>query len=211
MSGWAPRWHRPDRCFRRQARYRAWSNPPGRMRRTQARWRPPQSVPHWRSSILSSEGPWPGWPCQVGHVRSAKPSMTIPPPGGKKRRGGRKPPRHRRNRSKIGLSASAEAGRTRRAGPAGARAAGTTRAGGLRLHRQEALTLQLLARKLAGAADRLRLLPHLLFRWFLVVAAEFHLAENALALHLFLQHLEGLVDIVVTDENLHACSFCQLR
>jgi len=36
------------------------------------------------------------------------------------------------------------------------------------------------------------------------MAAEFHLAEYALALHLLLQHLEGLVDIVVTDENLHA-------
>ena len=33
------------------------------------------------------------------------------------------------------------------------------------------------------------------------MAAEFHLAEYALALHLLLQHLEGLVDIVVTDEN----------
>src|SRR5580704_14992358 len=92
---------------------------------------------------------------QVGHIRLATSGMTIPPPGGKKRRGGRKPPRHRRNRSKIGLSASAEAGRTRRAGPAGARAAGPTRAGGLRLHRQQALALQLLARQLAGATDRL--------------------------------------------------------
>jgi hypothetical protein len=36
------------------------------------------------------------------------------------------------------------------------------------------------------------------------VAAELHLAENALALHLFLQRLESLVDVVVTDENLHA-------
>ena len=36
------------------------------------------------------------------------------------------------------------------------------------------------------------------------MAAELHLAENALALHLLLQHLEGLVNIVVTDENLHA-------
>jgi hypothetical protein len=35
------------------------------------------------------------------------------------------------------------------------------------------------------------------------MAAEFHLSEDALALHLLLQHLEGLVDIVVTDENLH--------
>jgi hypothetical protein len=38
------------------------------------------------------------------------------------------------------------------------------------------------------------------------MAAELHLAENALALHLLLQRLEGLVDIVVANENLHACS-----
>jgi hypothetical protein len=36
------------------------------------------------------------------------------------------------------------------------------------------------------------------------VAAELHLAENALALHLLLERLEGLIDIVVADENLHA-------
>jgi len=36
------------------------------------------------------------------------------------------------------------------------------------------------------------------------MAAELHLAEDALALHLLLQHPEGLIDIVVTDENLHA-------
>ena len=34
--------------------------------------------------------------------------------------------------------------------------------------------------------------------------AEPHLAEDAVALHLLLQHLESLVDIVVADENLHA-------
>jgi hypothetical protein len=36
------------------------------------------------------------------------------------------------------------------------------------------------------------------------MAAEFHLAKDALALHLLLKHLEGLFDIVVPDENLHA-------
>jgi hypothetical protein len=36
------------------------------------------------------------------------------------------------------------------------------------------------------------------------MTAQLHLAENALALHLLLQHLKGLVDIVVTDENLHS-------
>jgi hypothetical protein len=36
------------------------------------------------------------------------------------------------------------------------------------------------------------------------MAAKLHLAEDALALHLFLKRLEGLIDIIVTDENLHA-------
>ena len=36
------------------------------------------------------------------------------------------------------------------------------------------------------------------------MAAELHLAENALTLHLLLQRLEGLVDIVVANEYLHA-------
>src|SRR5712691_27481 len=71
------------------------------------------------------------------------------------------------------------------------------------LHRQQALALHFLARELAGAADSFRLLPRFLFRGFLVMAAELHLAEDALALLFLLQHLEGLVDIVVTDENLH--------
>src|ERR1700716_3212598 len=54
------------------------------------------------------------------------------------------------------------------------------------LHRQQALALHFLARELAGAADSLRLLPRFLFRGFLVMAAELHLAEHALALHLLL-------------------------
>ncbi|MGH6672825.1 MAG: hypothetical protein ACRECV_12745 [Xanthobacteraceae bacterium] len=35
------------------------------------------------------------------------------------------------------------------------------------------------------------------------MAAELHFAEETLALHLLLQHLESLVDVVVADENLH--------
>jgi hypothetical protein len=35
------------------------------------------------------------------------------------------------------------------------------------------------------------------------VAAKLHFAENALALHLLLQRLEGLIDVVVANENLH--------
>jgi hypothetical protein len=33
--------------------------------------------------------------------------------------------------------------------------------------------------------------------------AEFHLAKDAFALHFSLQRLEGLIDIVVANENLH--------
>ena len=38
------------------------------------------------------------------------------------------------------------------------------------------------------------------------MAAELHLAENPLALHLLLQRLEGLIDVVIANENLHAAS-----
>src|SRR5689334_15322304 len=75
------------------------------------------------------------------------------------------------------------------------------------LHRKQTFALHLLARELAGPADRFRLFPRLFFRGFFVVTAKLHLAENALALHLLLQRLEGLVDVVVANENLHACSF----
>jgi len=33
--------------------------------------------------------------------------------------------------------------------------------------------------------------------------AELHLAEDALTLHLLLESLEGLIDVVVADENLN--------
>jgi hypothetical protein len=35
------------------------------------------------------------------------------------------------------------------------------------------------------------------------MAAKFHFAENALALHLLFERLESLVDVVIADENLH--------
>src|SRR5262245_40801465 len=83
------------------------------------------------------------------------------------------------------------------------RTAGTA-GGGPRLHRQQAFALHALARKLARPADRFRLLARLFLGGFFVVAAELHLAENALALHLLLHRLEGLVGIVGTDENVGA-------
>jgi hypothetical protein len=72
-----------------------------------------------------------------------------------------------------------------------------------RLHRQQTLALQLFAGELAGAADGFRLFPDSPLGGFFVMAAEFHFAEYAFALHLLLQRPEGLVDIVVADENLH--------
>jgi hypothetical protein len=73
-----------------------------------------------------------------------------------------------------------------------------------RFHGKEALALEALARELAGAADRLGFLARFLFGGLLVVAAQLHLSEDALALHLFLERRDGLIDVVVTDENLHA-------
>jgi hypothetical protein len=71
--------------------------------------------------------------------------------------------------------------------------------------------LQLFAGELAGATDGFCLLPDSPLGRLFIVAAEFHLAEEALALHLSLQRLEGLVDIVVTDENLHAAFLLDSR
>ena len=45
------------------------------------------------------------------------------------------------------------------------------------------------------------LLTSLLFRWLLVIPAQFHLTENTLALQLFLQRTQGLIDIIVADRN----------
>ncbi len=39
------------------------------------------------------------------------------------------------------------------------------------------------------------------------MAAQLHFPENPLALHLLLERLERLVDVVVTDENLHLVAF----
>src|SRR5579885_2626016 len=75
---------------------------------------------------------------------------------------------------------------------------------GLRLHREETLALQFLARELPGAANGFRLLARFFLGGFFVVATQLHLAEDALALHFLLQRLESLVDVIVADENLHA-------
>ena len=69
-------------------------------------------------------------------------------------------------------------------------------------HRQQAFALQLLALQLAGAAHGLGLFAGLLLGGLLVVSAELHLAENPLTLHLLLERLEGLIDVVIADYDL---------
>src|SRR3984885_11769686 len=113
-------------------------------------------------------------------------------------------------KSCLNVKGSARAARSARTATAAAR---TTALGArtgakhrLRLHRQQAFTLQLLAGELACAAHGFRLFTGLFLGGLFIMAAELHLAENPLALHLFLQRLEGLIDIVIANENLHAAS-----
>jgi uncharacterized membrane protein len=60
-----------------------------------------------------------------------------------------------------------------------------------------------LARQLSRPAHGLGLLARPLFGGLLVVDVALHLAEGALALHLLLERLQGLVDVVVADEDLY--------
>jgi hypothetical protein len=64
--------------------------------------------------------------------------------------------------------------------------------------------LRLLPRELAGAADGLGLLAGALLGGLLVIITELHLAEDAFALHFLLQSPEGLIDIVIANDDLHA-------
>src|SRR5262245_55352142 len=66
-----------------------------------------------------------------------------------------------------------------------------------------ALAIHALAHQLAIAPHGLGLLARAPLRRLLVIAAQLHLAENSFALHLLLENAQRLIDIVVTDENLH--------
>src|SRR5262245_29373582 len=108
----------------------------------------------------------------------------------------------------LRLARAPEAAAARRAAwaTAGLRRAGL---GSGRLARQEPFPLGALARKLARAAHGLRLLADPFLRRFLVIIPQFHLAENTLALHLLLQRLEGLINVIVANLNQQAvCSYC---
>src|SRR5262245_36048567 len=113
-------------------------------------------------------------------------------------------------RRRPAAEAATAARTTARTATATAHAAGTTRTtgahDGLRLAGQQAFALRALPGQLARTPDRFRLLARLLLGGLLIMAAKLHLAENALCLLLLLQRLEGLVDVVVANENLHASS-----
>ena len=67
----------------------------------------------------------------------------------------------------------------------------------------ETFALQALAFQLAGAANGLGFFPGLAFGRLFVGTAKLHLTEDAFALHLLLQGLQGLIDIVIANRNLH--------
>ena len=77
--------------------------------------------------------------------------------------------------------------------------------------RDQAFALGALAGQLAGAAHGFRLLAGALLRGLFVVDVPLHFAERAFALHLLLQRLEGLIDVVVADENLNQRNLSCLR
>jgi hypothetical protein len=71
----------------------------------------------------------------------------------------------------------------------------------------QSLALGFLARELARTADRLGLFPVLALGGLLVGPPLLHFAKHAFALHLFLQHAESLIDVVVANEYLQWTSF----
>jgi hypothetical protein len=73
----------------------------------------------------------------------------------------------------------------------------------LRLHRDQAFALRFLARELAGAADGFGFFAGAPLGGLLIMSTQLHFAEDAFALHLLLQRLERLIDIIVANENLH--------
>lgn len=69
--------------------------------------------------------------------------------------------------------------------------------------RQQSLPLQFLTGKLFGATDRFRPFADFPLRWLFVMFAKLHFPKDAFALQLPFQRLKRLVDIVISNENLH--------
>ena len=76
------------------------------------------------------------------------------------------------------------------------------RQGVLRLW-EETLALGAFASQLAGAADGFSLFARFSFGGLLEMVAALHFPEKTLALHLFLERLQRLIDVVVADNDLN--------
>src|SRR5262249_27237273 len=70
------------------------------------------------------------------------------------------------------------------------------------LAREQAFALEALALQFAIAADGFGAFAGAFFAGFLVVAAELSFAKDGFTLHLLVQRLERLVDIVVANDDL---------
>jgi hypothetical protein len=72
---------------------------------------------------------------------------------------------------------------------------------------KQTFPLQLLAGELAGPANGLGLFAGFPLRGLFIVPAQLHFPENALALHLFLEGFQRLIDVVVANNYLHEQTF----
>jgi len=73
------------------------------------------------------------------------------------------------------------------------------------LRRDDAeFTVQLLLRQLTRATDAFSFLARAFHGWLFVVLTKAHFTEHAFALQFLLQKAQGLINIVVTNKNLHA-------
>src|SRR4029078_6536147 len=109
-----------------------------------------------------------------------KPGMTVEGQWVYKNNSAGISPRHDNSNSAL---RSAEAALSAAAAASATTTRNTTRSrarGDAGLHRQKTLTLHLLARELAGPADRFRLFPRFLFGWIFVMDAEVYLPETVL-------------------------------
>src|ERR1700730_16661872 len=73
-------------------------------------------------------------------------------------------------------------------------------------HGNQAFALRLFPRRLARAANGFRFLAGLALGRFFIRLAALHLAKNALALHLLFEDSQGLIDIVVANDDLQNVS-----
>jgi hypothetical protein len=68
--------------------------------------------------------------------------------------------------------------------------------------RDQSVQDRLLTGPFAPATLRLGSLPRVSLRWLFIEPSQLHLPERAFSLHLSLQSLESLVDVVIADEDL---------